>query len=41
MKPLPARPDIEHLKRQAKTLLAGARGGDAGALARVASTHVV
>ena len=36
MKSLPARPDIDHLKRQAKDLLAAFRRGDPDAVARVA-----
>ncbi len=35
MKRLPPRPDLGHLKKQAKTLLAEARAGDAAALARL------
>ena len=35
MKRLPPRPDLGHLKKQAKTLLAAARAGDAAALARM------
>ncbi|MDH6166784.1 ankyrin repeat protein [Variovorax boronicumulans] len=34
MKRIPARPDLGHLKKQAKELLAGYRGGDLAALAR-------
>jgi len=36
VKRLPPRPDLGHLKKQAKTLLAEARAGDAAALARLA-----
>jgi len=35
VKRLPARPDLGHLKKQAKALLAEARAGDAAALARL------
>jgi len=35
VKRLPPRPDLGHLKKQAKTLLAEARAGDAAALARL------
>ena len=35
MKRLPPRPDLGHLKKQAKDLLAAARAGDAAALARL------
>lgn len=37
MKRLPAQPDLGHCKKQAKQLLAGVRGGQAAALARMRS----
>lgn len=37
MPTLPARPDVDHLRRQAKDLLRAARGGDAAAAERIAA----
>ena len=37
--PLPERPSLEQLRKQAKDLLRAARGGDASALARITTGH--
>lgn len=39
LKTLPSSPDVEHLKRQAKALLAGQRVGDVRALQRIREFH--
>ncbi len=38
-RPLPERPSLEQLRKQAKDLLRNARAGDAGALARIGATE--
>ena len=38
-RPLPARPSLEHLRKQAKDLLRDARSGDASAIARITAVN--
>ncbi len=38
-RPLPERPSLEQLRKQAKDLLRSARAGDASALARIAASR--